>query len=122
MTGEPVWPLGKLSALRLGRRLAIEVPATDQGRRAFVGITPGAVEGDALARRERWTNKSTARSFRIEHREYDVGLLDTSDYDIGSTLLGSADAADEWELLTVLRQWRLSPHRFEYAWDTADPR
>ncbi|MFC7527577.1 hypothetical protein [Actinoplanes sp. GCM10030250] len=122
MTGEPVWPLAKLSALRLGRRLAIEVPATDPGRRAFVDITPGAVEGDAQASSEGWTNKSTARSFRIEHREYDADLLDKFYYDIGATLLGSADAANELELLTVLREWQLDPHRFEYAWDTADPR
>jgi hypothetical protein len=122
MTGEPVWPLAKLSALRLGRRLAVEVPATDPGRRAFVDITPGAVEGDVQARGEGWTNKSTGRSFRIEHWEYDADLIDGFDYDIGSTLLRSADAANELELLTVLREWQLGPHRFQHAWDTADPR
>lgn len=122
LTGEPGWPLAKLSALRLGRRLAIEVPAPDSGRRAFVDITPGAVEGDAQARREGWTNKSAARSFRIEHWEYDADLLDGFAYDIGSTLLRSARAANELELLTVLREWQLGPHQFQYAWDTADPR
>ncbi|GIE76472.1 hypothetical protein Aph02nite_24220 [Actinoplanes philippinensis] len=122
MTSEPVWPLAKLSALRLGRRLAVEVPATGPGRRAFVDITPRAVAGDAQARHEKWTHKSDARSFRIEHWEYDADLLDGYDYDIGSILLRSAVAADESELLTVLREWRLGPHRFEYAWDTADPR
>jgi len=121
MTGESVWPLAKLSALRLGRRLALEVPATDPGRRAFVDITPGAVEGDAQARREGWTKNSTVRSFRIKHREYDAALLDGFDYDIGATLLRSAEAANELDLLTVLREWQLSPDRFEYAWDTADP-
>jgi hypothetical protein len=122
MTGDSVWPLAKLSALRLGRRLAVEVPATDPGRRAFVDITPGAVEGDEEARREGWTSTSKARSFRIEHWEYDSGVLDGFDYDIGSTLLRSADAADELELSTVLHEWQLDPHRFQYAWDTADPR
>ncbi|MEU8661804.1 hypothetical protein [Actinoplanes philippinensis] len=122
MTSEPVWPLAKLSALRLGRRLAVEVPATGAGRRAFVDITPRAVEGDAQARHEKWTHKSNTRSFRIEHWEYDADLLEGYDYDIGSTLLRSAVAADEPALLTVLQQWRLGPHQFEYAWDTADPR
>jgi hypothetical protein len=122
MNGEPVWPLAKLSALRLRRRLAVEVPATDPGRRAFVDITPGAVEADAQARSEGWTNKSTARAFRIDHWEYDAERLDGFDYDIGSTLLRSADAANESELLTVLQEWQLDPRQFQYAWDTADPR
>ncbi|MFI5937812.1 hypothetical protein [Actinoplanes sp. NPDC051494] len=106
MAAEPAWPLTKLSALWLGRRLAVEVPATDPGRRAFVDVTPRAVEGDAHARREGWTYWSDARSFRIEHWEYDAGLLDGFDYDIGSTLLRSADAANELDLLTVLGEWR----------------
>ncbi|WP_433788532.1 hypothetical protein [Actinoplanes sp. CA-252034] len=122
MTSEALWPLAKLSALRLGRRLAVEVPVTDAGRRAFVDITPGAVERDAQARRERWTNKSSARSFRIEHWEYDASLLGGFDYDVGATQLRGADAADEAELLAVLREWEIDPHRFQYAWDTADPR
>lgn len=122
MTAEPAWPLAKLSALRLGRRLAVEVPATDPGRRAFVDITPRAVEGDAQARREGWTYKSDARSFRIEHWEYDADLLDGFDYDIGSTLLRGSDAANELDLLTVLREWHFNPYQFEYAWDTAGPR
>ncbi|WP_211268930.1 hypothetical protein [Actinoplanes subtropicus] len=122
MTGESAWPVAKLSALRLGRRLAVEVPAADPGRRAFIDITPGAVEGDTQARRERWTHTSTTRAFRIRHREYDADRLDGFDYDVGSTLLRSAEAADESELLTVLREWQLSPHQFQYARDTADPR
>ncbi|MBG0565363.1 hypothetical protein [Actinoplanes aureus] len=121
MTDELVWPLEKLSALRLGRRLAVEAPATGSERRAFVDITPGAVERDAEALREGWTQRSTARSFRVEHREYDAELLDGFDYDVGATLLRSADAANELELLTVLREWQLSPHQFQYAWDTSDP-
>ncbi|GGN50353.1 hypothetical protein FHR83_009171 [Actinoplanes campanulatus] len=122
MTDELAWPTEKLSALRLGRRLAVELPATAPGRRAFVDITPRAVERDAEARRQGWTHKSTARSFRIEHREYNAELLDGFDYDIGSILLRSAAAANESELLTVLHEWQLNPHQFQYAWDTADPR
>ncbi|WP_245666065.1 hypothetical protein [Actinoplanes subtropicus] len=122
MTGEFAWPLDKLSALRLGRRLAVEVPATTSGRRAFVDITPGEVEPDVQARGEGWTHRSTSRSFRVQHREYDAELLDGFDYDIGAALLRSAAAADESELLTVLREWQLEPYRFDYAWNTADPR
>jgi hypothetical protein len=116
------WPSEKLSALRLGRRLAVEVPARHPGRRAFVDITPGKVEVDAPAQREGWTHRSTARSFQVKHREYDAELIAGFDYDIGATLLRSASAADEPELLAVLREWLLDPSEFQYAWDTADPR
>ncbi|MFG1606699.1 hypothetical protein [Actinoplanes sp. NPDC049265] len=111
-----------MSALRLGRRLVVEVPATDPGRRAFVDITPGKVEVDAPARGERRAHRSAARSFRIEHWDYDAELIDGFDYDIGARLLRSVAAADESELLTILRDWRLDPSSFLYAWDTADPR
>lgn len=122
MTYESAWPLELLSALRLGRRLAVEVPPTGPGRRAFVDIRPGRVDADAQARDERWIHRSTARSFTVEHWEYDAGLIDGFDYDIGAALLRSATAADEAELLTLLREWQLDPARFRYASDTADPR
>ncbi|WP_328475108.1 hypothetical protein OHA21_17510 [Actinoplanes sp. NBC_00393] len=122
MTNEPAWPLEKLSALRLGRRLVVEVPATNPGRRAFVDIRPDKVGADIRARDEGWTHRSTARSFTVEHWEYDAALIDGFDYDIGAELLRSAVAGDEAELLTVLREWRLNPSQFRYAWDTADPR
>ncbi|GAA0535764.1 hypothetical protein GCM10010172_16310 [Paractinoplanes ferrugineus] len=122
MTDEPTWPFEKLSALRLGRRLAVEVPALDPGRRAFVDITPHKVDRDEEARREGWSHTSTVRSFKVEHREYSADLLDGFDYDVGSILVRSASAANESELLTVLREWQLGPHEFQYAWDTADPR
>ncbi|MEV0897071.1 hypothetical protein [Actinoplanes sp. NPDC049802] len=122
MTNEPAWPIEKRSALRLGRRLVVELPATAPGRRAFVDITPRAVERDAEARREGWTHRSTARPFRIEHREYEAELLDGFDYDIGATLLRTAAAANESELVTVFHEWQLDPHQFQYAWETADPR
>ncbi|MEU4690144.1 hypothetical protein [Actinoplanes sp. NPDC023714] len=115
-------PLEKLTALRLGRRLAVEVPATRPDRRAFVDITPGRVEEDGRARREGWTHRSTARAFRVEHWEYDADRIDGYDYDIGAVLVRSGAAADESELLAVLRDWQLDPSAFRYAWDTADPR
>jgi hypothetical protein len=122
VTGEFAWPLDKLSALRLGRRLAVEVPTTKSGRRAFVDITPGTAEPDVQAHGEGWIHRSTARSFRVEHWEYDAELLDGFDYDIGAALMRSAAAVDESELLAVLREWQLDPCRFDYAWNTADPR
>ncbi|MBM2620517.1 hypothetical protein JIG36_33955 [Actinoplanes sp. LDG1-06] len=122
MTDRPDWPTEKLTALRLGRRLAVEVAASAPQRRAFVDITPGEVADDAQAHREGWTHRSTARSFRIEHWEYDADLIDGYDYDIGAVRVRSASAADEPELLTVLESWQLSPGQFQYVWDTADPR
>jgi hypothetical protein len=122
VTGESAWPLDKLSALRLGRRLAVEVPATRSERRAFVDITPGRVAADAQALREGWTHRSTGRSFKVEHWEYDADLIDGYDYDIGAVLLRSAAAVDEAELLAVLAEWQLDPNQFHYAWDTAEPR
>ena len=122
MTDEPAWASEKLSALRLGRRLAVEVPATNPGRRAFIDITPGKVEADAQAHFEGWTHRSASRSFQIEHWDYDADLVDGFDYDIGARLLRSVAAVDESELLTVLRDWQLDPSSFLYAWDTADPR
>lgn len=119
--GESGWPLDKLSALRLGRRLAVEVPATS-GRRAFVSITPGDVEADARARREGWSHRSAGRSFTVEQWEYDADLIDGFDYDIGASLQRRGNAADEAELSALLREWQLWPSQFQYAWDTADPR
>ena len=121
MTDEFGWPLQLLSALRLGQRLAVEVPAADPGRRAFVDITPSAVDADTHARREGWTHRSTARSFTLQHREYDADLIDGFDYDIGSKLLRRSEAPDESALLAVLHDWRMRPSDFSYAWDTADP-
>ena len=122
MTDQPAWASEKLSALRLGRRLAVEVPATSPGRRAFIDITPGKVEADAQAHHEGWTHRSAARSFRVEHREYDADLVDGFDYDIGARLLRSVTAADESELLRVLRDWQLDLSSLLYTWDTANPR
>jgi hypothetical protein len=122
VTDQPAWPSEKLSALRLGRRVAVEVLATKPGRRAFIDITPGKVEADVQAHDGGWTHRSAARSFRIEHWDYDADLVDGFDYDRGARLLRSVAAADESELLTVLRDWHLDPSSFLYVWDTADPR
>jgi len=119
---EAGWPADKLAALRLGRRLAVEVRATNAQRRAFVSITPNQVAADAQARREGWTHPDAGRSFRLEHWEYDADRVEGFDYDIGAVLLRSAQAADESLLLRVLREWHLHPRQFLHAWDSGDPR
>jgi hypothetical protein len=116
------WPADKLSALRLGRRLAVEVAASTAHRRAFVSITPSQVAADAQARQEGWTHADTGRGFHLELWEYDADRVGGFDYDIGALLLRSTRAADESLLLAALQQWQLHPRQFLYAWDSGDPR
>jgi hypothetical protein len=119
---EVTWSADKLSALRLGRRLAVEVLPSAAQRRAFVSITPSQVAADAQARQEGWTHADTGRSFQLELWEYDADRVDGFDYDIGAVLLRSTRAADESILLTALQEWQLHPRQFLYAWDSGDPR
>ncbi|MFF4011578.1 hypothetical protein [Streptomyces sp. NPDC001717] len=116
------WPTDKLTALRLGRRLVAEVPATRAGRRAFVDITPGQTLRDREAHEQGWVHNNVGRAFRIEHREYDAELIDGFDYDIGAVLVASADVTGERELMATLIAWRLGPRRFAYPWNTDDPK
>ncbi|MGW7461909.1 hypothetical protein [Streptomyces sp. NPDC054797] len=113
---------GKLTGLRLGRRLVAEVPATRTDRRAFVDITPRQTPRDSEARAQGWVHNDTDRTFRLEHWEYASELIDGFDYDIGAVLVASAEASDESELGDVLTQWQLSPHQFVYPWDSDDPK
>ncbi|MFJ1886349.1 MULTISPECIES: hypothetical protein [unclassified Streptomyces] len=48
--------------------------------------------------------------------------MDGFDYDLGATLIGSADAPDESELGSVLNAWGIRPGRFVYPWESNDPR
>jgi hypothetical protein len=48
------WPTDKLSALRLGRRLVAEIPATMAGLRTFVDITPLPTPEDTDVSQEGW--------------------------------------------------------------------
>ncbi|GAA2329047.1 hypothetical protein GCM10010246_09580 [Streptomyces cuspidosporus] len=48
------WPVDKLTALRLGRRLIAEVPASGPGRRAFVEVRPKKSDTDDQAQGEGW--------------------------------------------------------------------
>ncbi|GAA2447785.1 hypothetical protein [Streptomyces macrosporus] len=122
MNGGSDWPTDKLTALRLGRRLVAEVPASRPDRRAFVDIRPTQSRPDAQARAEGWVRSDPERGFRLEHWEYDRRCIDGFDYDIGAALVRSADATDESELLTVLDAWGVRPDRFGYPWDSDDPR
>ena len=81
------WPAEKLSALRLGRRLAVGVPASEPVRRAFVSITPIKVAQDEQAQREGWTRRGEDRSFRVEQWEYEADRVERFDYDVGAVLV-----------------------------------
>ncbi|MFJ8011078.1 hypothetical protein [Streptomyces sp. NPDC096339] len=116
------WPTDKLTALRLGRRLVAEVPATRTDRRAFVDITPRQTPRDSEAREQGWVHNDTDRAFRFEHWEYDGERIDGFDYDIGAVLVASAEATDESELVDALTEWQLTPHQFVYPWDSEDPK
>ncbi|MCX5161223.1 hypothetical protein OOK39_18345 [Streptomyces sp. NBC_00264] len=122
MNDQSDWPTDKLTALRLGRRLVAEVPASRPDRRAFVDIRPARSAPDVQARDEGWVRSDSERSFRLEHWEYDHEHMDGFDYDLGATLIGSADAPDESELSSVLNAWGIRPGRFVYPWESNDPR
>ncbi|BBH66300.1 hypothetical protein ACTI_29850 [Actinoplanes sp. OR16] len=112
------WPAVKLTALRLGRRLGVRVPASQPHRWSFVHIVPSSGPEDVAGGRAR---VDAARSFRVTHWEFEADRLEGYDQDLGAVRLRHAEAADEAELLAVLREWRLRPADFEHSWDTVDP-
>ncbi|WP_433178761.1 hypothetical protein [Actinoallomurus sp. CA-150999] len=116
------WPTDKLNALRLGQRLVTEVPASQPGRRAFIDITPLTTSDDTQARRQGWKPADHARTFRLQHWDYDAEHIDGFDYDTGAVLIRATTAADEAELATTLKAWQLHPEQFLYPWQTDDPR
>jgi hypothetical protein len=116
------WPVDKLTALRLGRRLVAEVPASKPTRRAFVDVRTKKSDPDAQAQGEGWVRSDAERSFHLEHWEYDRERIDGFDYDIGAALIRSADATDESELITVLNAWGVRPGLFVYPWESEDPK
>jgi hypothetical protein len=118
---EVVWPLPTLSALRLGRALAVEVPALGPGMRAFVRVTPVREDRDVSAEREHWTRSSSNRRFVVSHREFLDEHLDSWDYDIGSVYRGRAEVVGEEALVAQLRAWGVEPDSLAYAWKTDDP-
>ncbi|MFF3014511.1 hypothetical protein [Streptomyces sp. NPDC057939] len=122
MNGEPAWPVDKLNALRLGRRLVTEVPSSRPDRRAFVDVTPGWTGPDADAETQGWVRCDAGRAFRLHHREYDRDRLDGFDHDVGEVLVRSAQAGDEAGLLAVLDAWGIDPGAFVHPWESDDPR
>ncbi|MFE2540023.1 hypothetical protein [Actinacidiphila glaucinigra] len=116
------WPIDKLSALRLGQRLVSEVRAAGSGRRAFVDIRPVTTPADTEAGRLGWKRADGARTFRLQHWEYDADRISGFDYDIGAVLIKDATATDEPALTATLEAWRLHPEQFRYPWQTDDPR
>ena len=115
------WPAAKLAALRLGRRLAVLVPASQPYRWSFVHIVPSGGPADEAAIRDGAARSDSGRSFLVTHWEYEADRLEGYDHDMGAVRLRRAEAADESELLAVLREWRLPPDGFDYSWDTVDP-
>ncbi|MET9793553.1 hypothetical protein [Streptomyces canus] len=116
------WPVDELSALRLGRRLVAEVTASRPVRQAFVDVRPRKSDPDAQAQGEGWVRSDAERSFHLEHWECDRVRIDGFDYDIGAVLMGSADATDEFELITVLNAWGVRPGLFVYPWESEGPK
>jgi hypothetical protein len=118
----PQWPTERLTALRLGQRLVTEVPASRPGRRAFVDITPLTTSADTEARRQGWKRTDRARTFHLQHWDYDADRIAGFDYDIGAVLIRATTATGEPELITTLKTWQLSPEQFLYPWQTDDPK
>jgi hypothetical protein len=115
------WPAPKLAALRLGRRLAVLVPASQPHRWSFVHIVPSGRSADEAALRAGAARSDAGRSFLVTHWEYESDRLEGYDQDPAGVRLRRAEAADESELLAVLRDWRLPPAGFDYSWDTVEP-
>ncbi|MFF5111345.1 hypothetical protein [Streptosporangium sp. NPDC000509] len=120
-SSERSWPIDKLTALRRGQRLVIEVSATRPERRAFIGITPVLTPADTQARREGWKRADDARAFHLQHWDYDADRISGFDHDIGAVLIRAAAIANEQELITTLDAWHLRPDQFLYPWQTDDP-
>ncbi|MFC7531315.1 hypothetical protein [Actinoplanes sp. GCM10030250] len=118
---EWMWPPVELAALRLGRRLGVQVPASQPHRWSFVHIVPSVGPADEAAIRSGRVHSDPERSFRVAHWEFEADRLEGYDHDLGGVRLRHAYAADEEELLAVLREWRLPPGGFRYSWDTVDP-
>jgi hypothetical protein len=97
------WPTGKLSALRLGKRLVAEVPAAGPGRRAFVDLRPGVT------------------AFTLVHWDYDADLLEGFDHDIGAVRVRDQIVSGEPDLVAAVEAWGLRPEDFRYPWETAAP-
>lgn len=99
----PPWPTDKLTALRLGRRLVTEVPASGPGRRAFVDIRPLATAADRDAGRESWARPDRDRTFKLEHWDYDTDQFDGLDHDIGAVLVQAFTVTGEDALAAALK-------------------
>jgi hypothetical protein len=118
---EAGWSSQMLSALRLGRPLAVEVPALSPGFRAFVRVVPVRDEEDVRAEREHWIRSKSNRRFVVSHREFPEEYLDSFDFDFGAVERGRAEVADEHALVVQLRAWGVDPGSLTYVWNTDDP-
>lgn len=97
------------------------VPASQPHRWSFVHIVPSGRSADEAALRAGAARSDAGRSFLVTHWEYESDRLEGYDQDPAGVRLRHAEAADESELLAVLRDWRLPPAGFDYSWDTVEP-
>ena len=118
---EPQIPAQLLSALRLGRMLAVEVAATTPERRAWVSVHPQPQPEDEAAQREGWTRSDLDRVFRVRRTEYDAGQVDGYDYDLGREYLADVTVTGEPALLILLASWDIDPAQLAPAWRTDWP-
>ncbi|KUL27271.1 hypothetical protein [Actinoplanes awajinensis] len=116
--GEWEWPPAKLAALRLGRRLAVLVPASLPHRWSFVHIVPSGAPADTAALQAGAARSDPTRSFLITQWEHEADHLEGYDQALHPVRIRHAEAAGEPELLAVLRDWQLPPEAFNHSWDT----
>ncbi|SCG47339.1 hypothetical protein [Micromonospora coxensis] len=90
-----------LTALRLGRRLVTEVPASGPARRAFVEIRPVTTTADSDAHRQQWTRSDPDRTFTIEQW---TTTATGFDYDIGVVLVRAVTVTGETPLVAAIER------------------
>ena len=114
-----------IEALRLGTRLAVEVPASDPERLAGVIIVPLREAVDLQAKREGWKVRVLDRRFRVRWREYDRIRAERDDWDLslgnGIWELKKAEVVGEQALKHLLVQWGVPLENLTYLWKTNLP-
>src|SRR5687767_9686734 len=98
------WPTALLTALRRGKLLVAEIPASTPSHRAWIAVYP-------------LTAVATA-GFNLFHREFDRAYID-NDWcigpDDGMIEIRAAHAENEAELTQRLADWNVSPENLAYA-------
>ncbi|MEU4668862.1 hypothetical protein AB0F91_13020 [Amycolatopsis sp. NPDC023774] len=114
------WLADTLTALRRGRRLVAELPASRPGRRAFIDISPLSTAADTEARSQCWKRADHAAPSHSSW-DYAAGRLDSFDHEVGAILIKTATVVGEPDLASTLEAWHLYPDQFRYPRHTEDP-